>query len=92
MFAWPSKDPDEVLDYQIDWATDRLDEGETITTTLWQVESGDVVIDSDEELDGVTTVWLSGGTVDTSSIVLNRITTSAGRIYDQSCRLRVRTK
>lgn len=92
MFAWPSKDPDEVLDYQIDWATDRLDEGETITTTLWQVESGDVVIDSDEELDGVTTVWLSGGTVDTSSIVLNRITTSAGRIYDQSCRLRIRTK
>jgi hypothetical protein len=92
MFSWPPKDPDEVLDYQIDWATDRLDEGETITTTLWQVESGDVVIDSDEELDGVTTVWLSGGTVNTTSVVLNRVTTSEGRIYDQSCRLRIRTK
>lgn len=92
MLTWPVKDPNEVLDYEIDWATYRLQSGETISSSTFSVVEGDVVIDSDSDLAGVTKVWLSGGTHGTACLVLNRITTSAGRTYDQSVRLRIRTK
>lgn len=90
MFSWPAKDPDEVLDYQFNW-TDRLEAGETIATSTMLVASGDVVIDSESNLGEVTTVWLSGGTDSTVSIITNRITTSALRTYEESARLRIRS-
>jgi hypothetical protein len=91
VLTWPAKDPNEVLDYDVDW-TDRLEAGETITTSTFTVASGDVVVDDDSDAAGVCTVWLSGGTVGTTCVILNRIETSEGRIYDQSVKLRIRTK
>jgi hypothetical protein len=91
VLTWPAKDPNEVLDYDVDW-TDRLEAGETITTSTFTVASGDVVVDDDSDAAGVCTVWLSGGTVGTACVILNRIETSEGRIYDQSIKLRIRTK
>lgn len=97
MLTWPSKDPDEVLDYQLDWADQergpRLETGETLLTSTYTVPEGDVVIDSSSFVaSGLTTVWLSGGTAGTPCIILNRVTTSEGRTYDQSVRLRIRTR
>jgi hypothetical protein len=92
MLTWPVKDPNEVLDYEIDWATNRLQTGETISTSTFTVVEGTVVIDSDSDLDGVTKVWLSGGTEGEACVILNRIVTSAGRTYDQSAKLRIRSK
>jgi hypothetical protein len=89
MLAWPSKDPDEVVDYQVNW-TERLEDGESISTSDFQVASGDVDIDSDTFAGPRCTVWLSGGTEGTACVILNRIETSEGRIYDQSVRLRIR--
>lgn len=94
MQSWPAKDPNEVLDYQLDWSDDtssRLEVGESIVTSTWVVVSGDVVIDSSSQASGVTTVWLSGGTDGMPCVLLNRVTTSNGRIYDYSVRLRIRT-
>lgn len=95
MLSWPTKDPDEILDYQIDWADpddSRLEEGETIVSSTFSVEEGDVVIDNDDfVLTGLTTVWLSGGTLGTRCVILNRIVTSEGRTYDLSARLRIRS-
>lgn len=90
MLTWPAKDPNEVLDYDIDW-TDRLEAGETISTSTFTVVEGTVVIDSDSDTGGVTTVWLSGGTEGEVCVILNRIVTSAGRTYDQSIKLRIRS-
>lgn len=90
MLTWPSKDPNEVLDYQIDW-TARLASGETISTSTFTVASGTVVKDSSSYLAGVATVWLSGGADGEVCTILNRITTSAGRTYDQSVKLRIRS-
>lgn len=90
MLTWPRKDPNEVLDYDVLWG-ERLDAGETILTSLFSVVEGDVVIDSSTITGEVTTAWLSGGTADTSCVILNRITTSAGRTYDQSMRLRIKS-
>ena len=91
MLTWPSKDPEEVLDYTINW-NDRLETGETIVASFFEVAAGDVVIDSDSDLDGVTKVWLSGGTDGTACTISNRIETSEGRTYDEAVKLRIRSK
>jgi hypothetical protein len=95
MLTWPTKDPDEVLDYKLNWADAEdpaLETGETILTSTFVVVSGDVVIDSSSFVaSGLTTVWLSGGTEGTSCVIRNRVTTSGGRTYDASRRLRIRS-
>lgn len=95
MSSWPPKDPDEVLDYQIDWADPvdgpRLVTGETLLTSVFSVASGSVTINSSAFVaGGLATVWLSGGTAGTTCAIQNRVTTSAGRTYEKTVRLRVR--
>lgn len=91
MHTWPHKDPNEVLDYRVDW-TGRLESGETISTSTVFRASGDVVLDSQGFVGAIVTVWLSGGTDDSLNVLTSRIVTSAGRVYDESVKLRVRTK
>lgn len=86
---WPTKDQDEVLDYQMNWLA-RLD-GDTIDTSTWVVPAG-LVKDSDTFSGPVATVWLSGGTDGENYTLLNRITTAGGRTMDASVKLRVRPK
>lgn len=90
MASWPSKDLDEVLDYQIDW-TARLETAETITSSVI-VKVGSVVVDSTSAVTPVVTVWLSGGTENESCMITNRITTNQGRTYDQSVKLRIKSR
>ena len=90
---WPDKDPDEVLDYELDWQDadyPRLAAGETIATSTVTVTSGTVDIDSDSNDGTVVTVWLSGGTLNETCEILNRVVTSAGRTYDHSVKIRIR--
>lgn len=95
MASWPAKDPDEVLDYRLDW-TDRL-ESETISTSEWIVADGDVeILDTaphEAGIDGLETyVWLSGGTLGETCEVTNRIVTSASRTRDFTTRLKIKAK
>lgn len=87
--TWPDKDPDEVLDYELDWSA-RLSSGETISTSTWIVPDG-IVEDSSSKTDSVTKIWLSGGTAGSYSFT-NRIVTSGGRTMDQSVTLSVADK
>ena len=94
---WPNKDPDERLDYVLDW-TARLGD-DSITISAFTVISGDVEIDDQEIVTGSkkTLVWLQGGTVDPETQerecrILNRITTAAGRIMDQTARIKLKAK
>ena len=91
MYSWPHKDPNEVLDYRVDW-TARLESGETLVTSNVFLASGSVVIDSQANAGAVVTVWLSGGVESSINVLTNRITTNQGRTYDESVQLRVRTK
>ena len=79
------KDPDEVLDYTVNWA-DRLLSGETISTSTWIVASG-ITEDSDSQTSDATTIWLSGGSAGTTYDILNRIVTSDSRTYEQAFRI-----
>lgn len=88
--TWPAKDPDEVLDYEIDW-TKRLD-GDTITSEDFIVAEGDVVVDSSTSTDSTATVWLSGGTLDEQCLITCRVVTAGGRTMDQSMKLKIKAK
>jgi hypothetical protein len=96
MLAWPAKDPNDVLDYSLDWRTYRLVVGDNISASTWFTDSTgsppDLTMDSDNFDADVTTVWLSGGVAGTTYIVTNRVTTDAGRSMDQSVKLKVKEK
>lgn len=81
------KDPNEVVDFGIDWAED-LD-GDTIDTSVWTKLTGSPVIDTQSNSLTVTKLWLSGGTEGETATFLNRITTSGGRTLDYTMTLRV---
>jgi hypothetical protein len=76
-----TKDPDAVLDYEIDWSA-WLGE-DTITASTFTVATG-LTEDSESNDTTAATVWLSGGTVGTRYLVTNHITTAAGRQNDRS--------
>lgn len=96
MLIWPAKDPDELLDFGIDWS-DKLG-NDTIATSEWIIGSDSALVKENEAFDDTTaTVWLSGGELadpvkGTLYSVTNRITTDGGRIFDETVRLRVRTR
>ena len=86
---WPNKDPDEVLDYVIDWAA-RLGD-DTVSTSTFTVPTG-ITKDSDTNTDTTTTVWLSGGTAGASYAIHNQIVTAGGRTMEQSVSIAVLQK
>lgn len=75
------KDPDAILDYQINWE-DWLD-GDTISASSWEVDEG-LTGTNQSYSDSVTTIWLSGGTVDIRYTLTNTIETNAGRTEERS--------
>lgn len=77
------RDPDSVLDFQIDWSS-WLADGEIITSSVWTPV--DVTVDSASFDATSSTVWVSGGALPNASVT-NRITTSAGRTDDRTIRL-----
>jgi hypothetical protein len=89
MKRWPFKDPDEILDYEIEWSA-RL-AGDTIVTSAWTVPVG-ITKTQQSQSPVATIVWLTGGTIGETYAILNRIVTVGGRTMDQSVLLQVRSK
>ena len=84
-----NKDPDARLDYMVDW-TSWLD-GDTIANSIWIVPLG-IIYEADTHTGSTATVWLSGGSLDSSYEVVNRITKAAGRIDDRTITIRMKQK
>lgn len=91
-------DPDEFLDYQFDWSAVFLDENgvsqDTIRESIWLPQAGVTVADNQAPSNTATRTkaWLlldPSVTEGQRILVVNRITTVAGRIYDRSIRLKV---
>jgi hypothetical protein len=78
------KDPDAVLDYQVDWSS--WLNGDTISTSSWTVPQG-LSKESDSKSTTATTVWLSGGVAGQSYSVVNHIVTAAGREEDRTIKI-----
>jgi hypothetical protein len=86
--TWPDKDPDEVLDYMIDW-TARLAAGETIASASWSVDSG-LTVDSFSHTDTATTIWLSDGTHFKTAVIRCLVVTNQGRTMEERVDMNIR--
>jgi hypothetical protein len=68
-----TKDPQAVLDYEIDWSAWLTAAGDdTISASSWTATTG-ITIDSDSNTTTTATVWLSGGTAGNTSEITNHI-------------------
>ena len=84
------KDPDAVLDYQLNWSA-WLEVGEVITDAVITVPTG-LTLDSQVVTDTTVTAWLSGGEINTGYQVNCHIETSEGREDDRSIYLTCRER
>lgn len=83
------KDPDEILDFGIDWET-ALGE-DTIVASTWDVPSG-LMKESDTFDDTSTTIVLSGGVLGTSYNLTNYVTTAGGNYRERTVKLKMKEK
>ena len=102
---WPNKDPDEILDYSIDWS--RFLGTATIVDYTWYVEdengvkteltdSGPLVngvqLVSSSATNTVTTAYIGSGTNNKLYKFTCQITDTNGLTVERSVRLRIRNK
>ena len=99
------KDPDAVLPYSINWASENGTndggssdtgwlQGDTISTSTWSIEGPDalLVVDSSTNSSTIATVVLSGGTANRNYTVTNHIVTAAGFEDDRSITVKVQQR
>ena len=88
------KDPDEFLDYSINW--EHQIGSDPISTSVWSYagnpDSPPLVLSSSSIATPITTIWLNAGDGGTTYLLTNRITTVGGRIMDQTVRLRMQQR
>lgn len=90
--VWPPKDPDEVLDYEIDWSARLV--SEVINASEWTISGSDnlLLTNTSSYANTATTIWLEGGTLNVTYSLTNRITTSGLRTMDQTVKLKIKAK
>ncbi len=84
-----TKDPDEVVDYDLSWEDEMTADTDTISTSTWTVPVG-ITKNSSSTTTTRTKVWLSGGTAGETYTLLNRVVTAGGRTLDQSVKLKMK--
>ena len=101
-FRWPNKDPDETLDYSVDWS--RWLNGATISSIVWYVDSstgvktaltaGNTVNGlqnvSQTISNGVATINLGLGTNNIEYKIYCNMSDSSGNVAERVIRLRIK--
>lgn len=104
-YRWPNKDPDETLDYSIDWSR-FLGSGITITSVEWFVDNASGVktaINAGETVntiqnvsqtstDTVATINIGSGTNNVEYKFYCRVTDSSGSQAERVVKLRVKER
>lgn len=85
------KDPSAHLDYGWDWGP-WLPAGDTIAASTWTASPGVTVELDSFTPEGLTVVWVSGGTAGQTYSLTNRVTTAEGRVDDRTITLMVRDR
>ena len=83
------KDPDAVLDYQVDWSTWLA--GDTIQSHTVTAPDG-LTVDSHSATSTAVTMWLSGGDAGVTYPVVCHIVTAAGREDDRTLLITIRER
>jgi hypothetical protein len=81
---WPKKDPDDVLDYVIDWTA--LLDGDPITSVSHEMDA-ELTKGVETFSDTQTVVWISEGLPGNTYMVTATITTAGGRTFERSVQL-----
>ena len=103
-YKWPDKDPDEIIDYSVDWS--RFLDTDTISSVTWYIDDADGVktqVTNADIVNGlqfvsgtntttVATIRVSLGTTNIRYNITCRVTTASGLQYERSIFLRVRDK
>jgi len=101
---WPSKDPDEQVDYSIDWS--RYLATNTISSVVWKIDDADgvkqtwvatTIVDglqyvSASNSDTVATIQLGLGTLHKTYNIYCQITTSSGVVTERKITLKIRER
>lgn len=101
-FRWPNKDPDEILDYSVDWS--RWLAGATISGITWYVDNASGVKTTlaagttvngiqnvSQTISGsVATINLGLGTNNYEYKITCRMTDSSGNVTERVIRLRIK--
>jgi hypothetical protein len=104
-FTWPNKDPDELLDYTVDWSR-FLTSGRTISTVSWFVDDADGVKQPfiiNNTVNGlfnagisnsqtVAVINLSAGTLNKKYKIYCRITDTSGFVAERVIFLMIKEK
>ena len=104
-YRWPQKDPDETLDYSIDWSR-FLGEGVSISTVIWFVDDADGVKTQISEGDlvdfiqniaqthtnTVATINLGSGTNNKEYKFTCQINDSTGSTSERVAKLRIKER
>lgn len=104
-YRWPNKDPDEILDYSVDWSR-FLGQGVNISSVEWYVdnesgektllEEGQVVNGiqnvSETRTSAVATINLGLGTNNKEYKFHCRITDTTGSTAERTIKLRIRNR
>jgi hypothetical protein len=89
--AYFVKDPDETLDYQINFGS-LLESSETVTSSTFTPDAGLTKVSESFTSAGISTVFISGGTNGTTYKVKCEITTSGGRTYNRTIFVEIKDK
>ena len=101
-FRWPNKDPDETLDYSVDWS--RWLDGATISSVVWYVDNSSGVktaLPASNTVNGlqnvaqtisggVATINLGLGTNNTEYKIYCNMSDSSGSVAERVIRLRIK--
>jgi len=102
-YKWPNKDPDEILDYSVDWSR-WLGTGVTISSVAWFVDNASgakTAFNATNVVNGlqnvsqtntstVATINLGLGTVNKEYKIYCRITDSSGSIAERVIKLNIK--
>ena len=98
---WQDKDPDDQVDYSIDWET--ILESHTISSVVWKIydaASGWITFNQGSIVNGlqhvsntftnkIATIYLGSGTNFAEYNIICRMTTSNATVFEQEARIRV---
>jgi hypothetical protein len=85
-------DPQETVDYSINWANDLG--SDTISTSTWTFDVANtdtaLVKSNPTKTDTTTTIWLNGGTNGVVYSIRNTIVTAGARTFERTAKITVR--
>lgn len=103
-YKWPDKDPDEIVDYSVDWS--RFLGSDTITSAVWSIDDANgtkTEVNSADDVNGlifmqgtlsgqVATARFNGGTNNIRYNITCRVNTGEGLRFERSVFLRIKEK